>query len=131
MREHLLRETNIRNLTGTQLLIVIIDATWNVNACYYEVSYDASARSLRMRRYLDLPVNFINHKLKNTSAVSIPIDFKWEHRKNFADQSTRRFCKHRLCLFSREQNCGTYHPRAEDVKRRIRNDLTDACETLK
>ena len=35
--------------TGTQLLIVIIDATWNVNACYYEVSY-ASARSLRMRR---------------------------------------------------------------------------------
>ena len=34
--------------TGTQLLIVIIDATWNVNACYYEVSY-ASARSLRMR----------------------------------------------------------------------------------
>ena len=36
-------------LTGTQLLIVIIDATWNVNACYYEVSY-ASARSLRMRR---------------------------------------------------------------------------------
>ena len=36
-------------VTGTQLLIVIIDATWNVNACYYEVSY-ASARSLRMRR---------------------------------------------------------------------------------
>ena len=35
--------------TGTQLLIVIIDATWNVNACYYEVSY-ASASSLRMRR---------------------------------------------------------------------------------
>ena len=35
--------------TGTQLLIVIIDATWNVNACYYEVPY-ASARSLRMRR---------------------------------------------------------------------------------
>ena len=34
---------------GTQLLIVIIDATWNVNACYYELSY-ASARSLRMRR---------------------------------------------------------------------------------
>ena len=32
-----------------QLLIVIIVATWNVNACYYEVSY-ASARSLRMRR---------------------------------------------------------------------------------
>ena len=36
-------------LTGTQLLIVIIDATWNVNACHYEVSY-ASASSLRMRR---------------------------------------------------------------------------------
>ena len=35
--------------TGTQLLIVIIDATWNVNACHYEVSY-ASASSLRMRR---------------------------------------------------------------------------------
>ena len=35
--------------TGTQLLIVIIDATWNVNACYFEVSY-ASAISLRMRR---------------------------------------------------------------------------------
>ena len=35
--------------TGTQLLIVIIDATWNVNACYYEVSY-ASASLLRMRR---------------------------------------------------------------------------------
>ena len=34
--------------TGTQLLIAIIDATWNDNACYYEVSY-ASARSLRMR----------------------------------------------------------------------------------
>ena len=41
-----LTETEI---TGTQLLIVIIDATWNDNACYYEVSY-ASARSLRMRR---------------------------------------------------------------------------------
>ena len=37
------------SFTGTQLLIVIIDATWNVNECYYEVSY-ASARSLRMRR---------------------------------------------------------------------------------
>ena len=32
--------------TGTQLLIVINDATWNVNACYHEVSY-ASAKSLR------------------------------------------------------------------------------------
>ena len=28
-----------RKNTGTQLLIVIIDATWNVNACYYEVSF--------------------------------------------------------------------------------------------
>ena len=37
------------NTTETQLLIVIIDTTWNVNACYYEVSY-ASVRSLRMRR---------------------------------------------------------------------------------
>ena len=37
------------NATGTQLLIVIIDVTWNVNACYNEVSY-ASARSLQMRR---------------------------------------------------------------------------------
>ena len=36
-------------ITGTYLLIGIIDATWNVNACYYEVSY-ASARSIRMRR---------------------------------------------------------------------------------
>ena len=40
---------NSYTITGTQLLIVIIDATWNVNACYYEVSY-ASASSLRMRR---------------------------------------------------------------------------------
>ena len=39
----------IQYTTGTQLLIVIIDATWNVNACYHEVSY-ASASSLRMRR---------------------------------------------------------------------------------
>ena len=41
--------SNQINNTGIQLLIVIIDATWNVNACYYEVSY-ASASSLRMRR---------------------------------------------------------------------------------
>ena len=32
---------------GTQLLIVIIDETWNVNACYFEVSY-ALARLFRM-----------------------------------------------------------------------------------
>ena len=25
--------------TGTQLIIVIIDVTWNVNACYYEVCF--------------------------------------------------------------------------------------------
>ena len=34
--------------TASKALIMIIDATWNVNACSYEVSY-ASARSLRMR----------------------------------------------------------------------------------
>ena len=32
--------------TGNQLLIVIIDATWNVNACCFEVSY-AWARSFQ------------------------------------------------------------------------------------
>ena len=30
---------------------------------------------------LYLTVNFINHYLKNTSAASISIDFKWEHRR--------------------------------------------------
>ena len=34
---------------------MIIDATWNVNACYYEVSY-ASAISLRMRRSTSSPL---------------------------------------------------------------------------
>ena len=38
-----------QNIDGTQLLIVIFDAKWNVNAYYYELSY-ASAISLRMRR---------------------------------------------------------------------------------
>ena len=35
--------------TGAQLFIVIIDATRNVTACYYDVLY-ASVKSLRMRR---------------------------------------------------------------------------------
>ena len=39
--------------TGTQLLIVIIDATWNVNACYCEVSYASTP--------LYVPVNFMKH----------------------------------------------------------------------
>ena len=34
----------MRKCTGIQLLIVIIDATWNVNACYYAIM------KFRMRR---------------------------------------------------------------------------------
>ena len=33
--------------TGIQLLIVIIDATWNANACYMYMNYEVSYASLR------------------------------------------------------------------------------------
>ena len=124
--EHLLRESNIRNLTVTQLLIVIINATWDVNACYYEVSY--MRRRGRSNAALTRSTGQLYKPLaKNTSAVSIPIDLKWEHRKNFADQSTRRFCKPGFVCF---HECKLWYIPAEDLKRRIRNDLTDAYETL-
>ena len=68
---------------------------------------------------LYLSVNFINHWLKNTHVVSIPVE----------DHSGRRFCKLGFVYFHVSKTCGTYRPRAEDVARRIRIDLADAYET--
>ena len=48
---------------------------------------------------------------------------------NFADHSGRRFCKLGFVYFHESKTCATYGPRAEDVVRRIRNDLADAYET--
>ena len=73
---------------------------------------------------LYLPVNFINHLLKNTSAASIPIDFKWEYRKNLQIIVDADFVNSALFIFTR-----AYRPRTEDVECRIRNDLADAYET--
>ena len=61
------------------------------------------------------------HKCRN--------DFKWEHERIFADHSGRRFCKLGFVYFHESKTFVTYGPRAEDVERRIRNDLADAYET--
>ena len=65
--------------------------------------------------------------MKNTSAVSIPTDFKLEHRRILQIIADADFVN--STLFSREQNMWYLPPRAEDVERRIRNDLADAYET--
>ena len=77
---------------------------------------------------LYLQVNFINHKLKNTSAVSIPIDFKWEHRRILQITVDADFVNSTLFIFTRAKR-DAHRSRAEYVERRIRNDLADAYET--
>ena len=78
---------------------------------------------------LYLPVNFINHYLKNTSAVSIPIDSRWEHRRFLQIIVDADFVNSALFIFTRAKHLDTYRPRTEDVERRIRNELADAYET--
>ena len=73
--------------TGTHLSIVIIDATWNVNACYYEVSY-ASARSLRMRRstslFLDGKYNmFCSRENKQSRVYKIGVHYDLQNSSIF------------------------------------------------
>ena len=50
---------------------------------------------------LYLHVNFINQQLKNTSAVSIPIDFKGEHRRILQIIVDADFIKSVLSIFAR------------------------------
>ena len=44
---------------------------------------------------------------KDTRAVSIPIDFRWEYRRQFADHSGRQFCKLGFVYFHEIKTCGT------------------------
>ena len=53
---------------------------------------------------LYLQVNFINHLLKNTSAVSIPIDFKWEQRKILQIIVEADFVNSALFIFARAKH---------------------------
>ena len=53
---------------------------------------------------LYLHVNFINHQLKNTSAVSIPIDFKWENIRILPIIVDADFANSALIIFMREKH---------------------------
>ena len=77
--------------TGTQLLIVIIDATWNVNVCFYEVSY-ASARSLRMRRSQATFHILCPWTVSITCFALVKIN-----KAEFAKSASTMICKIRLC----------------------------------
>ena len=66
----------------------------------YVLVYDQDKDNLKdFRNEMSFRVTFVSvgqlYKplTEITSTVSIPIEFKWEHRKSFADHSGRRFCK--------------------------------------
>ena len=50
-------------------------------------------------------------------------------KKIFADHSESRFCKLGFVYFRESKTCATYRSRAEDVERRILNNITNAYET--
>ena len=62
------------------------------------------------------------------NAVSIPTDCKWEHRRILQIIVNADFANSALFIFTRAKHA-IYGPRAEDVERRIRNDLAEAYKT--
>ena len=86
--------------TGTQLLIVIIDATWNVNACYYEVSY-ASAILLRMRRSTSSALEryhmFCSRENKQSRVYKIGIHYDLQNSSMFTIEVN--WNTHGTCVF--------------------------------
>ena len=75
---------------------------------------------------LYLTVNFINHELKNTSAVNIPIGLKWEHRTHLQIKVDADFLNSDLFIFTKAKH--VVHVLTVQGQR-MWNDLADAYET--